>query len=133
MNFIKNKNGFTIIEMLLSLFVTSFSILLLVQVIHLISKLKLNDERCEDLIAIEQLRLRFLEFEEIEFDEQELSFIYHDKDCQLVIDRGKVFKNIGHEIFFQKIKDGYFEEKNNCIYLNIEREKEKRYLLGCIE
>ncbi|MEG2707206.1 MAG: prepilin-type N-terminal cleavage/methylation domain-containing protein [Erysipelotrichaceae bacterium] len=133
MSFIKNNEGFTLIEMLLALMITSFSILLLSQMLVLLTKIDLNDERAQDLLAIHQLRLLFLEFEEISVEDDQLSFIYHDQDCQLILDHGKVFKTIGHEIFFQKLKGGYFEETNKCVYLHYERKKEVKTLLGCIK
>lgn len=128
------KSGFTLIECLVSLSVVSFCILMIAPCIKVITRVNLDDRISDDALAIKQLRLLFVQLEDIEVDGDGLHFIYRDQEGELIYDKGRIVKTPGYEIFMENIKEGRFYEEGGEIWLAWTRNKhQKKALLGCIE
>lgn len=128
---IKTK-GFTLVEMLMSLFVFSMSMSILVSSLPILSKIQKNHIEIEEEIAFKQLRNLLAIASEIKFSEEELDFYYLQKQCSLIIDHNRVYRTDGYVIYLENIKNARFLKKGSCIYLNYERnERNKERFLAC--
>ena len=126
------SKGYTMIEMLLSLFIFSLSMALLTMSIPLIHRLQDIHVDIEDEIALYQLRQLLLYASEIQYNEDELNFFYFEKEASLVLEKNRIVRKDGYVIYMEDIEKSYFTQKKDCFYISYEKNnKRKERFLGC--
>lgn len=126
------SKGYTMLEMLLSLFVFSLSISLLTMVLPLMHKLQNFHVAVDDEIALYQLRHLLLIASEIRCHEDELNFFYLEKEARLILEKNRLVRKDGYVIYMENIKEGSFIQKGDCFYISYEKDaKRKERFLGC--
>lgn len=128
------SKGFSLIETIFSLFVFSLSMSLFLLYLPIIMRLTEFHIPIEEEIALKQLRELILFASDIEFNPNELSFYYMDDLVCLSLEKGRIVRKDGYIIYMDGLENSSFIKKENCIYLNYEKngEKKKRFL-GCKE
>lgn len=129
----RKEQGFTMIEMVLTLFVTSLCAVLLAQMVRVVRPAKIQDSIAEDEVAILQLQLVLAQAKEYQLlFSQQLQCNYHGEMISIETYQDKLIKRPGFEVFLQKIQKASFEERQGCITLHWWRdEQEKAVVLGC--
>lgn len=128
-----NNKGFTFVEMIFSLCVTSLSILLLVSGLKILSKYNFQSYKSEDYAFIHQMRVLFALSMEPELEGDMLVFKYNNQDMYYENYNGKLILQEGYQVFLNDVEEVYFEKKGECIYLVYQREEEnyQRKIIGC--
>lgn len=110
------KNGFTMIEALLSLMVSllisSMACMIFSVVFHLLSVTSNNQNQ----YAILQLR-QLCAIADCQVENQELKLSLNQENYVVHFDRNRLVKESGYEILMEGIDDAYFEEQKGSIYL----------------
>lgn len=111
------NKGFTSIEVLLSLWIVSFSMLLLSSVLPTIGKLIQPDSFIQDQIGLRQLRHILLLSENIKITDDSLNGWLYNEEYTLSFDRQRLVKTPGYEIMLTDLTSADFIAKGECIYL----------------
>lgn len=128
------NKGFTSIEVLLSLWIVSFSMLLLSSVLPLISKLAEPDSFIQEQIGLRQLRHILLLSENISISDDSLNAWLYNEAYTLTYDRQRLIKTPGYEIMLNDLASAKFITKGECIYLIYQKKNETKNnerLLAC--
>ena len=127
-----NKNGFSLIESILSLFIVTLSFSLLYCVFPLLSTVSQYDVSIEEELALSKLRETILYASDIEFSESELFFYSMEKQMTLVLEKNRIVRKDGYLIYMDGLESSRFIKKGKCIYLKYERKNiHKERFLGC--
>lgn len=129
---IRNRNGFTLVELLVAFSCVVVSCLLLMPIVSALQRLQKPIYYSEDRIAIYQLRFLLIQSTELSLQEDALSFTYQKKKQTLQYDRGRLVRRSGYEIFMQDVDAVQFQKRKECYYVTWERnDKRKDALLAC--
>lgn len=128
---IKAKQGFTLIEVLVSLFCLSLCLLLFIGVCEMMNHYPVQDLLSDDVIAVRQIRFILAQGEDITLTSDSISFRYHQDDVLLTYHNHRLVKTPGYEIFLKDIINGTFYEKGGCIYAGWKRARDYEALLYC--
>lgn len=129
---IRNRNGFTLVELLAAFSCVVVSCLLLMPIVSVLQRLQKPIHYSEDRIAIYQLRFLLVQSTELSLQEDALSFTYQKKKQTLQYDRGRLVRRSGYEIFMQDVDAVQFQKRKECYYVTWKRnDKRKDALLAC--
>lgn len=126
------KNGFTLIETILSLWITTLSLFLFTSSISILKSYKYDDFIIEDANFINQIQLIYALGENKTIENGMLHFYYNFNDLYFEFYHDKLILKEGYQIFLNHIKDVYFSQENGCVYLNYERNEWHKEIIGCI-
>ncbi|MXQ73767.1 prepilin-type N-terminal cleavage/methylation domain-containing protein [Clostridiaceae bacterium DONG20-135] len=129
-----NKDGFTLIEMIIALSICAFLTPLVFSVLNAMLHVPKQEYATSDRIMIHQLRRIFAEGSEAAIEDQTLVLLYRDKESVLQIDQNRLVKRPGYEIFSSNLQSAQFYKEDTCIYLRWKHTHEKttkQALLGC--
>ena len=130
--FKKKREGFTMIEMILTLMILSICTLLLSRIAYIISRYDLQDERNSDEIAVLQLQLMVAQGSAYSVDPDTLFMRYHGEDVQLLQYQDKLVKRPGYEVILQQLDQVSFNKIDTCIYIEWKRnDTDEKALLTC--
>lgn len=122
MNLYKRQQGFTMIEMLLTLSIMSLCAMLCTQIVSLMVAFPQDEYQGEDAAAIAQLQLLLAQAQAYETDGTQLHFLYHGEPFYLEQHGANLVKRKGYEIYLQAIDALQFTWQGTCIVLQYERE-----------
>lgn len=81
---------------------------------------EVNDE-----LALFQLREIMLISYDLNYSRDQIDFIYKNKEFRLSLVNNKLILQPGTQIFLYDVDDLYFDIKDNCIFVNYERNNKK--------
>ena len=121
---VKKVKGFTLVEMIFSLMITTLTLSLLVEGIVSLSHLKQTDKQNEDITLFAyQLQHELMSAKNIQLmDEQTLSYEVDQKTYTISLDRQRIVKKEGYEILLFDIEKIYFK-MDDLIRLDIYRDQ----------
>ncbi len=121
---VKKVKGFTLVEMIFSLMITTLTLSLLVEGIVSLSHLKQTDKQNEDITLFAyQLQHELMLAKNVQLmDEQTLSYEVDQKMYTISLDRQRIVKKEGYEILLFDIEKIYFK-MDDLIYLDIYRDQ----------
>ena len=121
---VKKVKGFTLVEMIFSLMITTLTLSLLVEGIVSLSRLKQTDKQNEDITLFAyQLQHELMSAKNIQLmDEQTLSYEVDQKMYTISLDRQRIVKKEGYEILLFDVDKIYFKI-DDLIYLDIYRDQ----------
>lgn len=108
MNLMRNLLGLMISSIMLPICISCFTF---------VSNFEFDYKSINDEIAINQLRETLLIAYDMEVHNDELNFIYKNKDFVLSLVNEKLILQPGTQIYLMDIDDVYFYERNNCVYV----------------
>ena len=119
---VKRVKGFTLVEMIFSLMITTLTLSLLVEGMVSLSHLKQTDKQNEDIILFAyQLQHELMSAQNIQLmDEQTLSYEVDQKMYIISLDRQRIVKKEGYEILLFDVDKIHFK-MDDLIYLDIYR------------
>lgn len=116
MNLIRTLLAVLIISLMLPIVTTAFVYT---------SDIEFNYNQINDELALMQLRELLLIAYDVNVDNNSIEFVYKNKNFHLNNINNKLILQPGTQIFLNDIDDAYFTCKDNCIYLNYERDNTK--------
>lgn len=121
---VKKVKGFTLVEMIFSLMITTLTLSLLVEGMVSLSHLKQTDKQNEDITLFAyQLQHELMSAKNIQLmDEQTLSYEVDQKTYTISLDRQRIVKKEGYEILLFDVDKIYFKI-DDLIYLDIYRDQ----------
>ena len=121
---VKKVKGFTLVEMIFSLMITTLTLSLLVEGIVSKSNLKQTDKQNEDITLFAyQLQHELMLAKNVQLmDEQTLSYEVDQKTYTISLDRQRIVKKEGYEILLFDIEKIYFK-MDDLIRLDIYRDQ----------
>ncbi len=119
------KNGFTLLEALLSLFVAGIVSLLCVIFLKTCLQFVMIEPTKQNQMAILQLRQVAAISSEIHVENQKLYMVYERKDIELEYHKNRIVQRDGYVIWMEHIDEAYFYEKEDHIYLYWKMANEK--------
>lgn len=121
---VKKVKGFTLVEMIFSLMITTLTLSLLVEGIVSLSRLKQTDKQNEDITLFAyQLQHELMLVKNVQLmDEQTLSYEVDQKTYTISLDRQRIVKKEGYEILLFDVDKIYFKI-DDLIYLDIYRDQ----------
>lgn len=111
------RNGFTLIEALLALFITSLISLLGCMLINLALHFVHIDVDTQNQFAILQIRRELSIVSEIRVNEERLEYVLNHKKYELYFDKNRIVKSPGYEIYMENIDSAHFYKKEDGYYL----------------
>ena len=130
--FIVHRDGFTMLEVLISLLALSFAIVLLSYCIQIMAAMSWDTYASEDRIAIHQLRILLAQSEDLHITKEALTFQRGKQAYTLQFHNHRLVKRKGYEIYLKDIDDVLFTQEGACIHVQWTREqKQKEALLHC--
>lgn len=132
MKFIRQEQGFTMIEALLSLLCAALFCMALSQTALVIVKGTRLDYQAEDILAIKQMQLLLAQSKCFTIHNNELHFSYHQEDFYLTQYKNFLVKRKGFEVILQEVEKVSFQKVKNCYEMNYQRDNQnKRVVLVC--
>lgn len=123
MNLCKKQQGFTMIEMLITMSLMSLCAMLCTQIIALMVRFPKEDFRAEDSIALQQIQLILAQAQEYEIDGDQLYFQYHGDVFHFEQYGNQMVKRKGFEILLQDVDDLNFYVQGTCIVMEVVRDE----------
>ena len=127
-----NNQGFTLIELIFSLFICSLSITLISSALTLIPHLIKENESLQDEIGLSQLRHIGLLGKDLFINMDGLEMNYLGDNITIHQIGKRIVKEPGFHIILQDISSSIFTEKDTCIYLTYEKvdhnNEQKRFI-----
>lgn len=114
---ISRRNGFTLIEALLALFITSLVSLLGCMLVSCALHFAHMDIDTQNQFAILQLRRELSVASEVKVEDEQLEYILNHEKFRLYFDKHRIVKSPGYEIYMEQIDLGYFYKKEDGYYL----------------
>lgn len=134
MNYLKQEQGFTMIEALLSLLCAALFTMILAQTASFIIPFTKSNYEAEDALAVRQLQLMLAQAKDIAIDQNRLVFTYHQESFYLVQYKDQLVKRKGFEVILQDIKQVRFFNSGQCYAMEYQRDDTvKRVVLACEE
>ena len=106
-----------LIRNLLGLIITITLLPICIQAFIYVSNIDFDYNEINDEISLFQLREQLLITYDMDVYDDELDFIYKDKDYKLSLVNGKLILQPGTQIYLNDIDSLYFTDRNNCIYI----------------
>lgn len=130
--FIKDDDGFTLIETILALFCVMISLVMLTPCIQALKTMSQDFRNNDDRVAVYQLRCMLAQADTFTLENDKLSFFYRGQTTRLEFDRNRLVRRDGYEIFLENIDDVTFYVENSCFHMNWRRgERSHEALLTC--
>lgn len=120
------KNGFTLIEALLALFITSLVSLLGCMLIQVALRFSRMDIDTQNQFAVLQLRRELSIASQVQVENGNLEYILNHEKMVLYFDKSRIVKSPGYEIFMEQIDAAHFQNREGDIYLWFKK-KNKTY------
>lgn len=117
------KNGFTLIEALLGLMVSLVVSFLVVMLILTCQHIISLDTHQQDQFAILQIRQLVALSSEQEVQDGILYLIINHEEYEMGMDKNRLVRREGYEIYLENVEDVYFEQEEDSIYLSYQKEK----------
>lgn len=127
----KRRDGFTLVEVLLSLGITLMIVTSLTGFYNAIAHSQNIKSHHEDIyIGVKQASQYMLGSRYKEVGSRYVYMDFHNQENVLFFEKGRLVKSPGYEILLMNIENGYFEINNEHIYLCFQREqKDYRFLM----
>lgn len=106
------RNGFTLIEALLALFITGLVSLLGCMLVSCALHFAHMDMDTQNQFAILQLRRELSVASEVKVENEQLEYIRNHEKFRLYFDKHRIVKSPGYEIYMEQIDLGYFYKKD---------------------
>lgn len=129
-----HSDGFTLIEMIIALSICAFLTPLVSSLLKTMLHVPKQEYAGNDKVMIHQLRLLLAEGSEAAVEDRNLVLLYRDKDSILQLDKQRLVKRPGYEIYSGELQSVQFYEADACIYIRWKHTDEKstnQALLGC--
>lgn len=128
-----HNKGFTLIEAIIALLVTSISIVLISSYLQLVSKSNYAFYYGEDEVSIRQLRLIYMLSSSVTSDEKQVCFDYMGDQMCLYVKDQKLILTPGYQVFLKDLKRLEFYQYENCLYVRYQHDKqmEEERVIGC--
>ena len=110
-----------LIRNLLGLIITITMLPICIEAFIYTSKISFDYNQVNDEIALYQLREQLLMSYDMKVNNDELNFIYKNRNYKLSLINNKMILQPGTQIYLNDIDSLCFEEKNGCIYVNYNR------------
>lgn len=117
------RNGFTLIEALLSLLITSILSLCLLVLFQTCLKICQMDTLHQEQMAVLQLRQMLAISQDIEIFNHSVTMIYQHQKIWIGQDRDRLVRKEGYEILMEGVQNVLFTQKENEIYLSWTKEE----------
>ena len=111
------KNGFTLIEALFGLLITSIVSLLCVTFLQTALYIVSFEPLHQEQMAILQLRQILACSQDIQVEPSKLRMIYQHDEIQIEQDKDRLVKRDGYEILMEGVDHIHFEKENENIYI----------------
>lgn len=111
------KNGFTLIEALLGLLITSIVSLLCVVFLQTALYIVGFEPLHQEQMAILQLRQILACSQDIQVESSKLRMIYQHDEIRIEQDKDRLVKRDGYEILMEGVDHIHFEKENENIYI----------------
>ncbi len=121
-----NKKGFTLIECLFSLFLFSFSILLMCQITSYINKATFYDQDIQDINGLLQIKQHLNLATNLLIDSDQLTYDYKDKQFTLRVINNNLVIQPGTNIVLLDIDSIEFFEEEGGLYMRFTRRKNNK-------
>lgn len=118
-------NGFTLLETLLGLMISTLLAGLCVLILSLDASLIRLETHRQEQVAILQIRQILAMAETMEIQEGTLVYLFNHQQASLCFEKGRLVKKEGYEIFMEGVEDGHFEEANEHIYLEYTKKNQR--------
>lgn len=126
------NKGFTLVETILALLVTSFCVIMFSSLIALMKPIHYENHILEDETNLQQIRVIFALSKDFNVDKKNVSLHYLDKDMNFAIKEDKLILQDGYQVFLTHLEEAYFKEEEKCVYLFYRHKKQtKKTILGC--
>lgn len=128
-----NSKGFTLIEIVLSMYIISISVMFISAILFIVTTQSLKSYVSEDENSIQNLRRTYVLSENVELDGDMLSFRYLMQDMYFQLIDDKLVLREGYQVYFQNLEYGYFTKEQGCVYVTYKHKKEaeKKRIIGC--
>lgn len=120
------RNGFTLIEALLALFITSFVSLLGCMLMRCALHFAHMDVDTQNQFAVLQLRRELAQSNDLKIESDCLSYILNHEKKVLYFDKHRIVKSPGYEIYMEQIDEAIFYKKEDGYYVWFKK-KNKTY------
>ena len=120
-----------LIRNLLGLIITITLLPICIQAFIYVSNIDFDYNEINDEISLFQLREQLLITYDMDVYDDELDFIYKDKDYKLSLVNGKLILQPGTQIYLNDIDDLCFSIKNDCVFINYSRGNKKYERILC--
>lgn len=128
-----NHNGFTLMEMLISLLIATILLPISITSIKLCKEGLTFETEKQDSIALIQLRRILSLSHDFKVEGNTLTFTYHEEEMTLRKTNGNILLKPGTQFYFMNVDEIEFFENNGCIWTTYAREEtENTALLTCI-
>lgn len=117
------KNGFTLIDTLLSLAIVSIVSLLSFTYLQTCASLINYSEDLQEQMGILQIREILMVSSDIQLKDNEISYLYNNKKYKLLYEKHRIVKKEGYEILIENIENAKFIEEKDDIYLEYKKNK----------
>ncbi|MBB5184150.1 competence protein ComGF [Faecalicoccus acidiformans] len=111
------KNGFTLIEALLGLLISSIVCVLCVLFLQTAAYIIRFEPLHQEQMAILQLRQILACSRDIQVDAAKLTMIYRHDEIRIEQDKNRLVKRDGYEILMEGVDQIHFEEENKDIFI----------------
>ena len=111
------KNGFTLIEALLGLLISSIVCVLCVLFLQTAAYIIRFEPLHQEQMAILQLRQILACSRDIQVDAAKLTMIYRHDEIRIEQDKNRLVKRDGYEILMAGVDQIHFEEENKDIFI----------------
>lgn len=126
------NKGFTMIEVIFSLMITSICILLLSAILKIVVSRNYYLYTADDESSIHQMRLLFVLGKDYQLNDEMLYFRYLNKDMHFSFTNRKLILGDGYQVFFDDIDNAWFITKDHCYYFNYQRGNQRKdRVIGC--
>ncbi len=127
-----NSNGFTLIETLLAFVICVFIVSLVPTIIISVHPNRINSDIYEDIAIASSQISQYLFNEVVSIEDNEIVYKDEDeKEYTISLDKDRVVKTPGYQIFLYNVSDVAFEYIENCIYMTITRyDHDYKILIG---
>lgn len=126
------NKAFTMIEVIISLMITSICIVLLSMILKIVVSRDYSLYTADDESSIHQMRLLFVLSKDYQINDEMLYFRYLNKDMYFNFTNRKLILEDGYQVFFDKVDNAYFVLKDHCYYFHYQRGNQKKdRVIGC--
>lgn len=127
------NKGFTLVETLFALLALSICTLLLIPVLQIMNHMSHQMLDNQEMMRLMQIRYMLAQSSEVEVSPSAISFRYHQEDWSLSFHHQNIVKEPGYEIFMMHMEQVLFTQKNDCVYVQFQKEGGREYeaLLYC--
>lgn len=127
----RNK-GFTLLEVLVSMFAFAFVVNASLNIYLLAAHLDLDVDFAQDINAIYQLRMMLVLGEDMEVDDEEITYRFDDDVMTLSLDERRLILKPGTNIVMDNIDYVYFERGlDEYVYMYYIRNNKERRVMIC--